>query len=229
MVEAPPPGTAPAPPGQMPPAVQPMAQVAKPKSKKTMIGVIIGVVALLVIAAVVLILVFVVFKGNDTAKAKEYMKKADSMLIAVEKKGKDISDSLSALGDEMSAGTIASSQDYNAKAETIKSDISSAESDAEDAKTEYEKIKGLKGVEDYKKYALVRIDETDIGMEMLKVEEELIDYTGEFLVSVEAGTTTDFTEYLNKAKESVTNMTEIGKKLVSTSEKASSLKEDKNL
>ena len=229
MAEAQPPGAAPPPPGQVPPPAQPAVPVTKPKSNKTLIGVIIGVVALLVIVAVVLVLVFVVFKGNDTAKAKEYMKKANGMLEAVEKKGSDISDSLSALGDEMSAGTIASSQDYNAKAETIKSDISSAQSDAEDAKTEYEKIKGLKGVEDYKKYALVRIEETDIGMEMLKAEEELIDFTGEFLVSVEAGTTTDFTEYLNKAKESATNMTELGKKLVSTSEKASSLKEDKNL
>ncbi|MBK5092147.1 MAG: zinc ribbon domain-containing protein [Actinobacteria bacterium] len=224
-----PPGTTPppaAPPGTTPPPVVPGP---KPKSKKTMIGIIIGVVALLVVVAVVLVLVLVVFKGDDTAKAKDYMKKADGMLKAVEKKGSDISDSLSALGDEMSAGTIASSQDYNAKAGTIKSDISSAESDAEDAKREYEKIKGLKGVEDYKKYASLRIEEIDAGVELLKAEEELIDFTGEFLSSVEAGTTTDFTEYMNKAEEYTSNMMEIGKKLESASEEANNLKEDKNL
>src|SRR5450756_1556674 len=69
MAEAQPPGAAPPPPGPAP--AQAAVPVTKPKSNKTLIGVMIGVVALLVIVAVVLVLVFAVFKGNDTAKAKE--------------------------------------------------------------------------------------------------------------------------------------------------------------
>src|SRR5450756_1083891 len=111
MAEAQPPGAAPPPPGPAP--AQAAVPVTKPKSNKTLIGVMIGVVALLVIVAVVLVLVFAVFKGNDTAKAKEYMKKGD-------KKRQSVADEATAAGNagdkllnDWWAGTVTTSQDFN--------------------------------------------------------------------------------------------------------------------
>ena len=97
MAEAQPPGAAPPPPGQVPPPAQPAVPVTKPKSNKTLIGVIIGVVALLVIVAVVLVLVLVVFKGNDTATAKEYMKQGDEKRQSVADKATAVGDSIDKL------------------------------------------------------------------------------------------------------------------------------------
>lgn len=229
MVEAPPPGTAPAPPGQMPPAVQPMAQVAKPKSKKTMIGVIIGVVALLVIAAVVLILVFVVFKGSDTAKAKEYMKKGDEKRQSVASQGTTVSNSIETLFNDLKVGTVTTSQDYNKRADTIKTDIADVVSAGEDARSEFEKIKDLNDVADYKEYATLRIESMNAGLEILKKEQEFLDYTGEFLASIEASGSTDTSAYEQKANEFGQEIADIIEKGKSASDKAENLKKDKNL
>jgi Sec-independent protein translocase protein TatA len=221
MAEAKPPG---------PPLTPPIVQAAKPKSNKTLLAIVLGIIGALVAVAIVLVLVLVVFKGDDTGKAKEFMKKADAALKKVEKQAEDVSSSLSDLGNEMQAGNIASSQAYNASADKIKSDISDIKDEAETAKGEYEDIKGLgEGVQDYKEYADLRIEEIDNGLELLGLEEEFIDYTGSFLSSIEAGTQVNTDEYMSKLQEYVEDLTALGTKLSTASEKADALKEDKNL
>ncbi len=226
---APPPGVAQPPPVQVPPPVQPMAKVAKPKSKKTMIGVVIGVVALLVIAAVVLVLVFVVFKGSDTAKAKEYMKKGDEKRQSVASQGTTVSNSIETLFNDLKVGTVTTSQDYNKRADTIKTDIADVVSAGEDARSEFEKIKDLNDVADYKEYATLRIESMNAGLEILKKEQEFLDYTGEFLASIEASGSTDTSAYEQKANEFGQEIADIIEKGKSASDKAENLKKDKNL
>jgi len=229
MAEAQPPGAAPPPPGQMPPPAQPAVPVTKPKSNKTLIGVIIGVVALLVIAAVVLILVFVVFKGNDTAKAKEYMKYGDEKRQSVATQATAVGDSIDKLFNDLKDGAVTTSQDFNKRAETIKTDIGDVESATEEARSDFEKIKDLNDVEDYKEYATLRIESIDAGLEILKKEQEFLDYTGEFLASIEASGSTDISAYEQKANEYGQEITDLVDKGKSASDKAENLKKDKNL
>jgi len=220
---APPPA---APPGT---ALPPVVPGTKPKSKKTMIGIIIGVVSLLVVVAVVLVLVLVVFKGGDTAKAKEYMKKGDKKRQSVAEKATASGNAGDKLFNDLKAGTITTSQDFNNRAETIKADFSDVESGAEEARSDFEKIKDLNDVEDYKKYATLRIESIDALLEALKTEQELMDYTGEFFASIEAGGSTDTSAYEQKAGEYVQRITDLVDKGKSASAKAESLKKDKKL
>jgi flagellar basal body-associated protein FliL len=229
----PPPAAVPPPPaatpGQVPPPAQPVVPVTKPKSNKTLIGVILGIVGLLVVVAVVLVLVFVVFKGNDTAKAKEYMKKGDEKRQSVAKEATAVGDSIDKLFSDLKAGTITTSQDFNSRAETIKSDISDVKSGTEEARSDFEKIKDLNDVEDYKKYATLRIESTDAATEIMKAEEEFLNYTAEFLASIEAGTATDMSTYEQKANEYGQNISDLIDKGSSASTKAEALKKEKNL
>ena len=229
MAEAQPPGAAPPPPGQVPPPAQPAVPVTKPKSNKTLIGVIIGVIALLVIVAVVLVLVFVVFKGNDTAKAKEYMNKGDEKRQSVADKGTAVFDSIEKLFSDLKAGTLTTSQDFNDRAETIKTDIGDVKSAAEEARGDFEKIKDLNDVEDYKEYATLRIESIDAVLEILNKEQEFLDYTGEFLASIEASGSTDTSAYEQKADEYGQEFTDLNNKGESASEKAEALKKEKKL
>ena len=226
---APPPGVAQPPPVQVPPPAQPAVTATKPKSNKTLIGVIIGVVALLVIAAVVLVLVFVVFKGSDTAKAKAYMKKGDEKRQSVASQGTKVSDSIETLFNDLKVGTVTTSQDYNKRADTIKTDIADVVSVGEDARSEFEKIKDLNDVADYKVYATLRIESMDAGLEILKTEQEFLDYTGEFLASIEASGSTDTSAYEQKANEYGQEISDLIDKGKSASDKAANLKKEKNL
>jgi flagellar basal body-associated protein FliL len=220
-----------APPPTAPPgtALPPVVPGTKPKSKKTMIGIIIGVVSLLVVVAVVLVLVLVVFKGDDTAKAKEYMKKGDEKRQSLADKATAVGDSIDKLFNDLKAGTITTSQDFNKSAETIKADISDVESAAEEARSDFEKIKDLNGVEDYKEYATLRIESLDAGLEILKAEQEFLDYTGEFLASIEASGSTDTSAYEQKANEYGQEITDLIDKGKSASDKAANLKKEKKL
>ena len=229
MAGAPPPGVAQPPPVKVPPPVQPAVTATKPKSNKTLIGVIIGVVALLVIAAVVLVLVFVVFKGSDTAKAKEYMKKGDAKRQSVASQGTTVSNSIETLFNDLKVGTVTTSQDYNKRAETIKTDIADVISSGEDARSEFEKINDLNDVADYKAYATLRIESMNAGLEILKTEQEFLDYTGEFLASIEASGSTDTSAYEQKANEYGQEISDLIDKGKSASDKAEKLKKEKDL
>lgn len=117
--------------------------------------------------------------GSNEAKAKEYMKKGDDLSTSLEALTKNAKDDatgmVTALGLDLMA---ASAGEWESSAGEVEAKVDQWVKDAKAAKAEYEKILALSGVEEYKKYAELRIKALDNLILVLNGLNDLIDVLG---------------------------------------------------
>jgi HPt (histidine-containing phosphotransfer) domain-containing protein len=113
--------------------------------------------------------------GGDAAKAKEYMEKGDEYSVElkdyVENASDNVTDLLVSLGVDLAVtGTV----EFETVAEQARKNIGQLRNAGGKAVAEYEKIEDLSGVEDYKKYAELRIKSLNEIGNLLEKAEDLI-------------------------------------------------------
>ena len=128
---------------------------------------IAGVVLLLSLGAVLLS-----GCGGDLGSARAYVKKGDETIAVVERKSKTLGSSMEKtftdLYNEISAGKTPSPTSFDASARAMKSRADSMLTDAAEARRQFAKVRDLKGVPDYRKYADLKVDIIDANVEGLK-------------------------------------------------------------
>lgn len=161
--------------------------------------------------------------GGDTDKAKEYMEKGDELTLALETESMKLTDELMALTTDYIAGKNTEPAGVTAKVEEIKNMASAMESNGGKAMVEYEKILGLKGVDDYVRYANMQIEVLQIMKdEALKNCNGILDI---IMTSVNTGEPPD----TNKLMEYVADATTMGKEAIELDNQAEELKVEENL
>ena len=129
---------------------------------------IVGVV--LIIAAVIIVTMLLLSGAGDTSKAKEYMLKGDKLTKQLKEESqtwnKDVSSSMSKVSDVTA---------YQAGIDKAKAGAASLSKTASEVKAEFEKIKGLNGVDNYVKYADLQIAEVDNYQELMTKTNAFLD------------------------------------------------------
>ncbi|HEY5530494.1 MAG TPA: tetratricopeptide repeat protein [Candidatus Anoxymicrobiaceae bacterium] len=161
---------------------------AAPGQKNTLKWAIIGVVSLLVVAAIVLVVVFVAL-GSDTGKAKELARKGDVYMNKATATGKNVATSVNDLMTNFK--TVSSASDYESMADSIRTDTKSATSDLGSAQKEYKQILDLSGVDKYKDYARARLAQIDVDFKQVRAVDDYLDYLSRQFSDAEAGATID--------------------------------------
>lgn len=161
-------------------------------------------------------LVLVGCGGGDTEQAKEYLKQGDQL---ANERGVKNTELLNAWR------TVRETADPAAKAtawEQAESIYSEVEALVQKEKAEYEKMKGLEGVEDYVKYAELKIQELNAFDQMLKA-------TNDFLRKVNNNGFASQQELEAANQKYQAESAKLQEENKRASEKAEQLKKDKNL
>lgn len=168
--------------------------------------------------------------GGDTAKAKEYMQSGDDILEEVRTDSEDFGEQFEELGEEMQSADMSSS-DLDKSVSALEETAEDIINKADEAKSEYEKILDLSGVDDYQKYAKLAIDlienNTTIMEESIGMMKDVVD----FFAAFEAGTATeaDAESFQTALVETQENIEELVDKSEELYEEMQTLQNDKNL
>lgn len=172
----------------------------------------------LVLALAVVLAIVVAGCGGDTKQAKQYMQAGDKLVQKLQTDAQtwqtEVSSSMSNITDP--AAFSAAMQ----KAKTSANELSKT---AGEAKAEYEKIKGLNGVDNYAKYA-------DLETQAMDQFQKLITETNKFFDQiVSMATSGDVTGITNAQKTYTDTANNIGGQITKLDEEAQKLKTDKKL
>jgi hypothetical protein len=118
--------------------------------------------------------------GGDLGSARAYVKKGDETITVIERKSKTLGASMEKtftdLYNEISAGKTPSPTSFGASARHMKSLADSMLlADAAEARRQFAKIRNLKAVPNYRKYADLKIEIIDANVEGLKQLETFLD------------------------------------------------------
>ncbi len=155
--------------------------------------------------------------GGDTKQAQTCMKEGDAKL---EKLKADTA----TFGNEMA--TLSSITDPAAAVTAVnkaKASAASLSKTSDQATAAYQKIKSLKGVPDYVKYADLEIKAMDVFQQLV---ESIDSYFNQFLSMVNAG---DLSGLPSASKASSATTDKLGQEFSKLSEQAQQLKSDKKL
>lgn len=200
-----------------------MVGPAAPKKKKKLMWAIAGLVSLLVVAAVVLVLVFVVF-ASDTGKAKDLVKKSDAYMTKVNPKGDELGTSVDSLMSNIASVTSAS--DYEATADKIREQTSSIKSDLNLANQGYKQILDLNGVDKYKVYARAVMALIDADLQQVKKVDDYLDFLSSQFTAAEAGQTVSEQEVATTTAAFIAKLKELTPKISELKDKAESLRKE---
>jgi hypothetical protein len=138
------------------------------------------------IASLVLVLslsvaVLVTGCSGDLGSARAYVKKGDETIVVIERNSRSLGSSIektfTGLYNEISAGKTPSPAPFVASAREMKSLADGMLSDAAEARRQFAKVRDLKGVPYYRKYADLKIKVIDANVEGLKQLETFLDET----------------------------------------------------
>ena len=132
--------------------------------------IVLSTVGVVIIIAAAIIVAVLLSSGGDTSKAKEYMLKGDKLTKQLKEETQTWSKDLSSSMSEASDVTT-----YQAGIDKAKVGAASLSRTAGDAKAEFEKIKGLNGVDNYVKYADLQIAELDNLQELMTKTDVFLD------------------------------------------------------
>lgn len=172
----------------------------------------------LVIMLVTIVAVLLPGCGGDTKQAKQYMQQGDKLVQKLQEEAStwagDVSSSMSNLSDQAA---------YQAAIDKVKASATNLSKTAGEAKAEFEKIKGLTGVDDYVKYA-------DLQIEALDKFQTIITKTNSFFGQVAAMVkSNDITGITSVEKTSSDELEKLNEDINKLDGEAQKLKTDKNL
>ena len=162
------------------------------KPKKTLKWAIIGVTALVAIAAIVVVLLFVFVYGGDTGKAKDLVKKSDALMTKLNSKGDELGTSLNDLMNNLK--TVSSTSDYEQMADKVRQQTGSIKSDLNSASNGYKEILEMNGVQKYKEYAREALTLIDVDVQQIKEFNDYLDYLSRQFKAAETGQSVSETE-----------------------------------
>lgn len=172
----------------------------------------------LLVFAVVLVLL--AGCGSDTGKAKEYMKEGDKIQAELATGSSELATSM-----PKARTNVKDAAAMQKAAEDVKALTADLDAKADKAIAEFEKIEGLSGVEDYKKYAAIQIKADRITKGMLVVIDTFLD---ELVAMASSGNATE--ERVAKSTQTYQNdLGESIQKMMQTGTEADQLKKDKKL
>ena len=172
----------------------------------------------LVIMLVAIVALLLPGCGGDTKQAKQYMQQGDKLVQQLQE---ELNTWLGAVTSSMS--NVSDQAAFDAALNKLKASAASLSKTAGEAKAEFEKIKGLKGVDDYVKYA-------DLQIAALETVQEFVTKTNSFLDQVAAIVKSgDITALTSAGKTYEDEMNKLGEEISKRSAEAQKLKADKNL
>lgn len=189
-------------------------------------AVIAGLVALLVVAAVVLVLIFVVFSG-DTGKARDLVKKSDALMAEVKSKGEKVGESVDSLLTGF--GDIASPEQYEQTADEIRAMTRATRAALEKAQSGYKEILGLDGVVSYKEYANAVIDLIDVDLEQVQLVDEYLEFISQQFAAAAAGQQVESQAVAERTSEFIASLNEMSPRVDELKAKAEKIKKEKKL
>ena len=156
--------------------------------------------------------------GGDTKQAQQYMKAGDSLVTKLQKDSQtwqtEVSSSFANTSDPAA---------FSAAINQAKSSANELSATAGEAKAEYAKIKSLKGVPDYVKYADLEIQAMDLFQQLIKETNTFFD---QIVAMANSG---DLTSVSNAQKAYTDTANKIGAQISKLDQQAQKLKSDKNL
>lgn len=172
----------------------------------------------LVIMLVAIVAVLLPGCGGDTKQAKQYMQQGDKLVQKLQEEANTWQDAVSSSMSNVSDPTA-----FQAAIDKAKDSATSLSKTAGEAKAEFEKIKGLNGVDDYVKYA-------DLQIEALDKFQELITKTNSFFDQIAAMVKSGDVTAITSAQTTYTEeVNKLGEEINKLDEEAQKLKADKNL
>ena len=146
---------------QIPPPSPVMPPPGRPSSRRKL-WIALAIVGVVIIIVVAIGAVLLLGGGDDTGKAKEYMLKGNKLTKQLKEEAQTWTEDLSSSMSEASDETA-----FQAGIDKAKAGAASLSKSASDAKAEFEKTKGLNGVDNYVKYADLQIAELDNFQELM--------------------------------------------------------------
>lgn len=170
--------------------------------------------------------------GDDTAKAKEYMEKADQMVEDIKTESEDIESKMEDSFPEISAD--ASYDEVMAAFEqamdALDEEMGKLEDQADEAEAEYKKIADLSGVDDYKEYASIRIEQIGIFKEIIDITkglyEDLYEMMQKWATNPPADPETEMFEFYSSFMDEASSL---NAELEDLDDQAEDLKKEKDL
>jgi cell shape-determining protein MreC len=187
---------------------------------------IISLIALAIIAAVVLVLVFVVFAG-DTGKAKDLMNKSDALMETVKTTGDKVGAAFNKLLTNLE--TSMTLTQYNEQVDAIKADTASAVKGLAEAKKGYQEILTLKGVDDYKRYANIVIKVINTDLEQIAAVKRFLDYSTGVLTDQATGKPLDTATFQATEEAAIARLNQLSNRAKTLKAEAVALKQQKDL
>jgi zinc-ribbon domain len=150
------------PPQQQIPLPSPVMRPPGSPSGRRNLWIVLSIVGVVMIIAAVIIVAVLLLGGGNTSKAKEYLLNGDKLTkqlkVEAQTWNQELSSSMS------NASDVAT---YQAGIDKAKAGAANLSRTAGDAKAEFEKIKGLSGVENYVKVADLQITEMENFQELM--------------------------------------------------------------
>ena len=172
----------------------------------------------LMVVAVVLVLL--AGCGGETGRAREYMKEGDKIQAELATGSSELATSM-----PKARSNVKDAAAMQKAAEDVKALTADLDAKADKAIVLFEKIEGLSGVEDYKKYATIQIKADKVTKDMLVVINKFLD---ELVAMASSGNATE--EQAAKATETYrNNLGESIEKMMEAETEADQLKKDKKL
>jgi len=174
-----------------------------------------GFTLVLAFLLVVTVAAIVAGCGSDTTQAQQYMKKGDDQLQNVESGASAWSAQVNSISADPAkiAGEVQ-------QARAMGDDLLKT---SQAAKSEFEKIRGLNGVADYKKYADLRIAELDI---IDQIVQKMYEFLDKRVAMVSSGDLSKYPALQQQVQDEIDTISEKGQKI---EQEAGQLKSDKKL
>ena len=153
--------------------------------------------------------------GSDAKQAQQYMKKGDDQLKSVESLASAWSAQVNSIGADPAkiAGEVQ-------QARAMGDDLLKT---SQAAKSEFEKIRGLNGVADYRKYADLRIAELEI---IGQIVQKMYEFLDKRVAMVSSGDLSFYPALQQQAQNEINPLSEKGQKI---EQEADQLESDKKL
>lgn len=167
--------------------------------------------------------------GGDTGQAKQYLTNAEKIIGNTQSMNEKTQNTQKALESDIQAGKVTTSAQYNQKVNEIKALMDSAKKESDKAKPELEKILKLKGVEDYIKYARLRLESLSFYRSLFDKNEKIFEIVGRAIAAGETGQQLDVAALDMEVKALTDEIKGIAQKASSLKEQISSLVKEKKL
>ncbi len=156
--------------------------------------------------------------GGDAKQAKQYMEQGDKLAQQLQQEAQQWQTDVTA-----SMKDVSDKAKYAAAIDKAKSSANELSRTAGEAKAEFQKIKGLKGVDNYVKYADLQIEALDKFQQLIRITNSFFD---QVVAMVNAG---DIGGITNAQTAYENQVNALGAEIGKLDEEAQKLKADENL